>query len=68
MARKRAWSRGQLNIHLKSILGALLSRIWNIIIAHLVLGLKKNLKQAQCSNGPPGLRLTSQTSQKYKIL
>ena len=25
-------------------------------------------KQVQCSNGPPVLRLTSQTSQKYKIL
>ena len=45
MARKRAWSREQLNIHLKSILGALLSRIWNIIIVHLVLGLKKTLNK-----------------------
>ena len=45
------------------------------VIAHLEhnysaprSGAKKNLKQVQCSNEPPGLRLTSQTSQKYEIL
>ena len=30
--------------------------------------IKKNCKQVQCSNGPPVLSLTSQTSQKSKIL